>query len=216
MPVTINGLTGIAGIDGSASTPAVQGTDTNTGIFFPAADTIAFSEGGTESARLDSNRNILVGGTATRSTTAGSAHLDLFNGTAPAGTLTNGVSVYSSSGDLNFMDSAGNGYRVGFRNVPISGAAKTSSYTLATTDVGEYIEIGSSGSIVIPTSTFSTGDVVSMFNNTTGNITITCSALTTYVAGVNTTRTSLTLATRGIATVLFISATVCVVSGNVS
>jgi hypothetical protein len=41
MPITISGSTGIAGVDGSASTPAVQGTDTNTGIVFPAADTVA-------------------------------------------------------------------------------------------------------------------------------------------------------------------------------
>ena len=57
MPVTINGTTGIAGVDGSASTPAVQGTDTNTGIFFPAADTIGFAEGGAEVARFDSSGN---------------------------------------------------------------------------------------------------------------------------------------------------------------
>ncbi len=31
MTVTINGTTGIAGVDGSAATPAVQGADTNTG-----------------------------------------------------------------------------------------------------------------------------------------------------------------------------------------
>jgi len=60
MPVTINGTTGIAGVDGSASTPAVQGTDTNTGIFFPAADTIAFGEGGAEVARFDSNGSLLI------------------------------------------------------------------------------------------------------------------------------------------------------------
>ena len=34
MPVIINGSTGISGTDGSAATPAVQGTDTNTGMFF--------------------------------------------------------------------------------------------------------------------------------------------------------------------------------------
>jgi hypothetical protein len=64
MAVTINGTTGIAGVDGSASTPAVQGTDTNTGIFFPAADTIAFGEGGAEVARFDSSGNFGVGVTA--------------------------------------------------------------------------------------------------------------------------------------------------------
>jgi hypothetical protein len=58
MTITINGTTGIAGVDGSASTPAVQGTDTNTGVFFPAADTIAFGEGGAEVARFDSSGNL--------------------------------------------------------------------------------------------------------------------------------------------------------------
>ncbi len=61
MAITINGTTGIAGVDGSASTPAVQGADTNTGIFFPAADTIAFAEGGAEVARFDSSGNLGIG-----------------------------------------------------------------------------------------------------------------------------------------------------------
>jgi len=64
MAITINGTTGIAGVDGSASTPAVQGTDTNTGIFFPAADPIAFGEGGSEVARFDSSGNFGIGVTA--------------------------------------------------------------------------------------------------------------------------------------------------------
>lgn len=61
MPVTINGTTGITGPDGSASTPSLAGADTNTGMFFPAADTIAFSEGGTEAMRIDSSGNVGVG-----------------------------------------------------------------------------------------------------------------------------------------------------------
>jgi hypothetical protein len=63
MPVTINGTTGISGVDGSASTPAVQGSDTNTGIFYPAADTIAFGEGGAEAMRIDSSGNVGIGTT---------------------------------------------------------------------------------------------------------------------------------------------------------
>jgi hypothetical protein len=63
MPVIINGSTGISGTDGSAGTPAVQGSDTNTGMFFPAADTIAFAEGGVESLRLDSSGNVSATGT---------------------------------------------------------------------------------------------------------------------------------------------------------
>ena len=61
MPVIINGSTGISGTDGSAATPAVQGTDTNTGMFFPAADQIAFAEGGVEAMRLDASGNVGIG-----------------------------------------------------------------------------------------------------------------------------------------------------------
>jgi hypothetical protein len=64
MAVTISGSTGIAGVDGSAGTPAVQGADTNTGMFFPAADTIAFAEGGVESMRINSSGNVGIGTTS--------------------------------------------------------------------------------------------------------------------------------------------------------
>ena len=47
---------------GTAADPAIRPTgDTNTGIFFPAADTIAFSEGGTESMRIDSSGRVGIG-----------------------------------------------------------------------------------------------------------------------------------------------------------
>ena len=93
---------------------------------------------------------------------------------------------------------------------------KTAAYTLATGDVGKYVQIGSGGSITVPNSTFSEGDVVSLFNNTTGDVTITGSITTMYLAGEDADKATLTLATRGVATVLFISGTVAVVCGNVS
>jgi len=61
MSVVINGTSGISGVDGSAGTPAIQGGDTNTGMFFPAADTIAFAEGGAEVMRIDSSGNLGLG-----------------------------------------------------------------------------------------------------------------------------------------------------------
>jgi hypothetical protein len=108
------------------------------------------------------------------------------------------------------------GTDVGYLNVPKSGSSKTSSYTLATSDIGELIEVGSSGSITIPNSTFSTGDVILIFNNTTGDVTLTCSITTAYIGGTNVDEATITLATRGICNVLFISSTVCVVTGNVT
>jgi hypothetical protein len=123
-------------------------------------------------------------------------------GTPSSGTLTNCTADGTNS--------------VGYRNIPQSGSDKTTSYSLATTDVGKFVGVGTSGSITIPNSTFAAGDVISIFNNTTGNITITCSITTAYIAGTNTDKDTMTLATRGVATILFISGTVCVVSGNVS
>jgi hypothetical protein len=47
---------------GTAALPAVAPTgDPNTGILFPAADTIAFAEGGTESMRIDSTGRAIIG-----------------------------------------------------------------------------------------------------------------------------------------------------------
>jgi hypothetical protein len=63
MSLILNGTDGLSDVDGTAATPAIRGTDTNTGIFFPAADTIAFSEGGTEVARFDSNGDLGIGTT---------------------------------------------------------------------------------------------------------------------------------------------------------
>jgi hypothetical protein len=106
-------------------------------------------------------------------------------------------------------------FTVGYQNIPPVGT-KTGSYTLATTDVGEYVQVGSGGSITIPDATFAEGDVISIFNNTTAGITITCSITTAYIAGTDSDKSSVTLATRGVASILFISSTVCVITGNVT
>ena len=62
---TTLGATGVATFSaGTVSAPAITTTgDTNTGIFFPAADTIAFTEGGVESMRIDSAGDVGIGTT---------------------------------------------------------------------------------------------------------------------------------------------------------
>lgn len=111
----------------------------------------------------------------------------------------------------SYSDGAGK-----LRAIPQSGSAKVASYTLAVTDVGEFIEIGTSGAIVVPDATFSAGDAVVLFNNTSGNITITLSITTAYLSGTDADKATLSLATRGVCNILFISGTVCVVTGSVS
>jgi uncharacterized protein YqgC (DUF456 family) len=102
------------------------------------------------------------------------------------------------------------------RAISQSGSAKTTSYTLAVADVGRFIELGASGAIVIPDATFAAGDAVVIFNNTTGAITITCTITTAYLAGTDADKATVSLATRGVCNILFISGTVCVITGNAS
>jgi len=77
-------------------------------LYSDGAYPICFATNGTERMRLDSSGNLGLGGSAARATTVGTAVLNIFNGTAPVGTLTNGISLYSSSGEAYVMDAAGN------------------------------------------------------------------------------------------------------------
>ena len=106
---------------------------------------------------------------------------------------------------------------VGFRSIPSAGAGKTSSYTLNNADRGEFVVVDTGGSIVVPQLTFAAGDVVIIYNNTTGAVTLTTSNLAAaYVGGVNTSRTSVSLATRGVCNILYLSATTAVLTGNIT
>ena len=60
MALNIDGTTGISGVDGSASAPALQGTDSNTGINF-ASDTVNINTGGVTRATVDSSGNLGIG-----------------------------------------------------------------------------------------------------------------------------------------------------------
>ena len=126
-----------------------------------------------------------------------------------AGTQTLQSANTSSSVTATLPDLASN-YSLGFLNVPVS----STTTTLVAADVGKVVSL--SAGITVPASIFAAGDIISLYNNTTGSLTITCSAVTAKIAGNNTTVTSATLATRGVANVLFIDATNIVITGNVS
>ena len=91
MSLILSGTDGLSDVDGSASTPAIRGTDANTGIFFPAADTIAFAEGGAEAARFDSSGNLCVGSTAAGN--AGGLNVSV----GLAGTTAGGIQLWSNT-----------------------------------------------------------------------------------------------------------------------
>jgi hypothetical protein len=71
--LTVGGIASYAA--GSAAAPTITATgDTNTGIFFPAADTIAFAEGGAEAMRIDSSGNLGLGVTPSVNSLSGSGY----------------------------------------------------------------------------------------------------------------------------------------------
>lgn len=69
MALTLSGDDGVAGVNGSATTPAIQGTDTNTGLTF-GTDTVNVVTGGSNRTTVDSSGRLLIGETS--STQAGS------------------------------------------------------------------------------------------------------------------------------------------------
>ena len=133
------------------------------------------------------------------------------SGTATVATLSVTGTVGALTSTSTFTDTYGK-----VRAIPKSGSDKTTTYTLATTDVGQFISIGTSGSISVPNATFSTGDVVSIYNSTASDATLSFVITNAYIAGSSTNKSTMTLAQKGVATVLFISGTTCVVTGSVT
>jgi len=150
-----SGVTTVAA--GSAAAPSISPTgDTDTGIFFPSADTIAFGEGGSEAARIDSSGRFGIGTTSPGSLLhlAGNANSAQFdsstgvyltfkhNGTA-VGYIGSANQVYTGGGTGNVAISGGDG----------------SSIAFATTDI-ERARIDSSGRLLVGTSTSFSGSLL--------------------------------------------------------
>ncbi len=100
MAVVINGTTGISGVDGSAGTPALQGSDPDTGIFY-GTNTVSISTNGSTAVTVDANgdttiaNDLIVNGTTTQTGSTTFTAQTLF----PDGTVS--APSISNTGDVN-------------------------------------------------------------------------------------------------------------------
>jgi hypothetical protein len=146
---TTLGATGVATFSaGTVSAPAITTTgDTNTGIFFPAADTIAFTEGGVESMRIDSTGNVSIGTTSTYSIYS---KLNVLNGIALATNSTDGGSLVGATTggtELAYL-SMGRTYNLAGTG-EIALATNTAKPILFGTNAAERMRIAADGTVAI-------------------------------------------------------------------
>ena len=196
--------------DVSGTLPAANG---GTGVANNAASTITISGAFATTLTVSGTTGVTLPTTGTLATLAGTETFT--NKTLTNPTLTTPVLGTPTSGNLTTCTADGTN-KVGYLNIPLSGI-KTASYTLVAGDVGKFIELGTSGTVVVPAGVFTTGDAISIFNNTSASISCTCSAVTTvYKGGTDADIGTFSVTTRGVATILFITATVAVVTGNLA
>jgi len=151
--ISVSGVASFA--DGTVSLPSITNIgDTNTGIFFPAADTIAFTEGGVESMRIDSSGNVGIG------TSSPSAKLNVIGGNIR---LDNNQGVEWAGG---------NNYIYG---------NETTDFIVIATNGNEAMRINSSGNVGIGTSSpDSKLHVKSTVDDTTNGLTLEYDVGTAY------------------------------------
>jgi hypothetical protein len=156
--LTVSGVASFA--DGTAAAPSITNDgDTNTGIFFPAADTIAFAEGGVESMRIDSSGNVGIGTSSPQGAFGRSLHLynDANTGTVASNTYlavesVNRNAVIELSGSsiatnrVNFSDTLGTAV------AGVGSGISDSNLFFATGGSTERMRIDSSGNVGIGTS----------------------------------------------------------------
>jgi hypothetical protein len=176
--LTVTGSATVEFADGSAASPSITNDgDTNTGIFFPAADTIAFAEGGAEVARFDSSGNLGLGVTPSGWPTSRPA-IEIGGTTtgnlAFNGNNTNGYQIWMNSyydGTVSrykyngFANNCGGGGDGSFfwNTAPSGTAGNTITFTQAMT-------LDASGYLLLGTTTASASHLLKVANTTNAGL----------------------------------------------
>jgi hypothetical protein len=171
MSLILSGTDGLSDVDGSAATPAIRGTDANTGIFFPAADTIAFSEGGVEAARIDSAGNLGLGVTPSAWSSFKAMQIGagtvLYNNSNANGSFLGSNFYWNGSNNIYIGTSTATAYaqtsgQHQWFNAASGTAGNTVSFTQAMT-------LDTSGNLIIAKTASSSLSAVGCYNETTGS-----------------------------------------------
>jgi hypothetical protein len=163
MPVIINGTTGISGVDGSAGTPAFQGSDANTGIRF-GTDIVSLVTGGSDRLYIDSSGRLGIGSTAPIAAT----HIMLSDVTGFSSPANDGLVVERGGGNDLGITIATNNDRNGYLLFADSDSANPAwvGYDHSVNamsfrvNASERARIDSSGRLLVGTSTSIAGQAI--------------------------------------------------------
>ena len=174
MALNIDGTAGISGVDGSASAPALKGTDSNTGINF-GTDTVNINTGGTTRATVDSTGRLGIG------TSSPTHKLEVVDSSTPiysrgSGNVggirfgnsshTNGYIYYDNGANMNFHTAGSERMRINSAgNVGIGTNSPTSLLHLngGTNTTGLFIE-GSNSFVILDANANLSGNQVNFID----------------------------------------------------
>ena len=137
MTITINGTTGVAGVDGTAATPALQGNDTDTGVYF-GTNEVYISTGGTLRATVGNSGLTLTTSALFPAGTVGAPGISVSGDTDtgiyfPAantiGFATNGAASMTLDASGNLLVANTDGTKLGANTKIVGGSS--SSYSRA-------------------------------------------------------------------------------------
>ena len=111
MSLILDGTKGLSDVDGTAGTPAIRGSDANTGVFF-GTDIVGVSTGGSERMRVDASGNVGIG------TSSPEAKLSVLGGT------TSGTSFNTAVFAGGSTNTSGSGAKIYLSGSPGNGTTR--------------------------------------------------------------------------------------------
>jgi hypothetical protein len=166
MALILDGTNGLSDVDGSAATPAIRGSDANTGVFF-GTDIVGVSTGGSERVRVDASGNVGIGTSAPvgrlevfRSDSGGWLRLSRGLSGTGKGSVSfglNNAGVYSEAASISAFSDSGN-VNNGFLDFATTNSAGS---------MNNRMRLDSSGNLLVGT-TSTTNSARFACNNTAG------------------------------------------------